>query len=388
MGQARCALVREEISHVLASAPPPQARLEALRLFLAGGEQHKALEILSASFEDWLEAGMAMPLWQVLEHRPSYNLAVGAPPYRSLKLTTWRLRLAVAIAGGAPLIWALDMPRPQSPEAQLWWAHAQRLGGAQNTAEDVALALLNAPIQDDSLRERASLLSARIALRRGNPETAHARLSWIDTEHPLATAIRARAHVLSGDVLRAVEAADRLQRVIGQLSFSHRQEIRSELRLVYMHAGHFRALRKLIGAATSSTDQHDLDGVLSDTLGNTADLLTHAQLAMESGQLDLAQRLFDALEPDINHAPWLRAVLSMNRVRMRLISGDVDAMPTHINSVTRDAARAEDPEFAHWADVARAYVGGLCASPLDQTCLLYTSPSPRDRTRSRMPSSS
>ena len=33
------------------------------------------------------------------------------------------------------------------------------------------------------------------------------------------------------------------------------------------------------------------------------------------------------------------------------------------------------------------WVGFYFANPEAQTCLLYTSPSPRDRTRSRMPSS-
>ena len=33
------------------------------------------------------------------------------------------------------------------------------------------------------------------------------------------------------------------------------------------------------------------------------------------------------------------------------------------------------------------YKLGICTSFLDEICLLYTSPSPRDRTRSRMPSS-
>ena len=34
-----------------------------------------------------------------------------------------------------------------------------------------------------------------------------------------------------------------------------------------------------------------------------------------------------------------------------------------------------------------AWVSGLGAATIQQGCLLYTSPSPRDRTRSRMPSS-
>ena len=37
--------------------------------------------------------------------------------------------------------------------------------------------------------------------------------------------------------------------------------------------------------------------------------------------------------------------------------------------------------------VVKANSYGLSASEVAKTCLLYTSPSPRDRTRSRMPSS-
>ena len=43
-------------------------------------------------------------------------------------------------------------------------------------------------------------------------------------------------------------------------------------------------------------------------------------------------------------------------------------------------------EFADYADIGR-YDAHAVLNPMTKHCLLYTSPSPRDRTRSRMPSS-
>ena len=44
-------------------------------------------------------------------------------------------------------------------------------------------------------------------------------------------------------------------------------------------------------------------------------------------------------------------------------------------------------EMSCWSDQVFLTGGIVTARPLRKTCLLYTSPSPRDRTRSRMPSS-
>ena len=40
-----------------------------------------------------------------------------------------------------------------------------------------------------------------------------------------------------------------------------------------------------------------------------------------------------------------------------------------------------------WDQVSGISAGAIVGGLVSQTCLLYTSPSPRDRTRSRMPSS-
>ena len=76
----------------------------------------------------------------------------------------------------------------------------------------------------------------------------------------------------------------------------------------------------------------------------------------------------EALRPDNDDAPSREWWLPMNAGRMRTIS---------FAQISRNA----DREYAKFRKVASKL------RPRSNYCLLYTSPSPRDRTRSRMPSS-
>ena len=61
---------------------------------------------------------------------------------------------------------------------------------------------------------------------------------------------------------------------------------------------------------------------------------------------------------------------------------------SHIETLLQGHNRSHDHEFLHQRHVPHAKASALRRPwPETSTCLLYTSPSPRDRTRSRMPSS-
>ena len=65
--------------------------------------------------------------------------------------------------------------------------------------------------------------------------------------------------------------------------------------------------------------------------------------------------------------------MTENELRKQQVGGfyrDIEVNPTHINETEAEKKNKEEPKVA-----------------LLKLCLLYTSPSPRDRTRSRMPSS-
>ena len=54
---------------------------------------------------------------------------------------------------------------------------------------------------------------------------------------------------------------------------------------------------------------------------------------------------------------------------------------------SKDGNGGEPPDLSHLHPITKALVAEIPGPEESWTCLLYTSPSPRDRTRSRMPSS-
>ena len=55
--------------------------------------------------------------------------------------------------------------------------------------------------------------------------------------------------------------------------------------------------------------------------------------------------------------------------------------------ILESAKVSEDKKVSEWSDDDTANVRSAVSQLIIEGCLLYTSPSPRDRTRSRMPSS-
>ena len=74
-----------------------------------------------------------------------------------------------------------------------------------------------------------------------------------------------------------------------------------------------------------------------------------------------------------------------------LIRTEMDSMPAELDQLTRRVMQLEIEEAAlkkESDDASKLRLENLQKELADlKTCLLYTSPSPRDRTRSRMPSS-
>ena len=63
------------------------------------------------------------------------------------------------------------------------------------------------------------------------------------------------------------------------------------------------------------------------------------------------------------------------------------ARPHDMGGKTADAIDTVDHGMAHWEKHANGFRMLLSAKGITRTCLLYTSPSPRDAHESRMPSS-
>ena len=99
--------------------------------------------------------------------------------------------------------------------------------------------------------------------------------------------------------------------------------------------------------------------------------LTHRTYAIESGEVTLHVETLQASEPKIDH----RSVLLLSEAE-----APSSRWPTELlTGLARRVGRC------CWFDTRD--VGASTWTEEPYTCLLYTSPSPRDRTRSRMPSS-
>ena len=104
------------------------------------------------------------------------------------------------------------------------------------------------------------------------------------------------------------------------------------------------------------------------TKNNLTKLLADGSSAMMDNKLDAAYDKFtEVIELDPNWAEaWNK------RATVLYLMGKYELSQADIDKVLK---------------IEKRHFGALTGQGLVQTCLLYTSPSPRDRTRSRMPSS-
>ena len=89
-----------------------------------------------------------------------------------------------------------------------------------------------------------------------------------------------------------------------------------------------------------------------------------------------AERLFDIREISGDGSPLFQAFADGNFIAA------IQSAREQVNVLSDDSVKASRTIGAELADLRLAF-----RNDLYQSCLLYTSPSPRDRTRSRMPSS-
>src|SRR5665811_1126636 len=110
------------------------------------------------------------------------------------------------------------------------------------------------------------------------------------------------------------------------------------------------------------------------------------QTALERGSLKHWRRL----AAEIRAAPWGSIARKVEEVLAYSRPYGVDKLMERVISDTRESVKRDERE-AVAAEVAELVeASGLSRAEFAAdigTCLLYTSPSPRDRTRSRMPSS-
>ena len=121
-----------------------------------------------------------------------------------------------------------------------------------------------------------------------------------------------------------------------------------------------------------------------ETGKNTSDARPTGRDEVRSAVMREARRLLSERGP---HVP-LRDIADAAQVNLGLIHRHIGRKDALITAVMQDAVRFGAARLENLDDAGEAVRGMLLgASSRPEICLLYTSPSPRDRQKSRMPSS-
>ena len=125
----------------------------------------------------------------------------------------------------------------------------------------------------------------------------------------------------------------------------------------------------------------------SDTRWDTFGLLKEAYLALDQRFAEVTERIVPVDRSVVDLLVRL-ARSPQQRARPTDLARGLSMVPSHITRCLEEAERRGLIErCAHPSDGRSTLIVLALAGEELLSCLLYTSPSPRDRTRSRMPSS-
>ena len=105
-----------------------------------------------------------------------------------------------------------------------------------------------------------------------------------------------------------------------------------------------------------------------------------ACLGKSAGERVTADILDDSEHPEGEEA------VKVATVNIQIVSVE-QPIPDSLNEDMQERLEVESPQDENFHEAAKDTLVKSFTGSIDKDCLLYTSPSPRDRTRSRMPSS-
>ena len=82
-----------------------------------------------------------------------------------------------------------------------------------------------------------------------------------------------------------------------------------------------------------------------------------------------------------------RETLATLDTAIRSLRNEIDRVDSELTMATQSLARNRQQQTQTTRAIAEVRLDGIASGEVRQACLLYTSPSPRDKRQSRMPSS-
>ena len=337
----------------LGCAREPALRLEGIRLMLSAGVDPSGA--LDEGGDELLAAGYAPGLWSVLESAPRRLVTE--------RVDRWRLYAAIQL-GDSHVLARVRAPDDPSTEVELSWATLLSMKGELAAADARAASAARRATRDGDTHTAcdAGILRARCLGNLGKQQEALGIVESLVPPDALRAArvegLRTLLLVHVGRPDDALASADRLAAALPELQWPARAEIGQRVVLAYYYLGRLReaatAFDETVAADQPGSVRFDVGRMLRQARGC---------VAVDGGDLERAQREFDAVEPYLGYGSLLRDFVVVARAVMALTAGDLDACDRRCADLE---GRAIPSQIAH--DVAATRLQALVlarAEPLE-----------------------
>jgi len=322
------------------------SRLEAIRLALSV-DIDEAAQLLSVHINDLIARGHAPRIWEMLG---AINEATFDP---------CRFRLAIHLAGGEPMQWALSRPEPEDVEDRLSWIGIQYLGGRVGTALEAASKLRGELDVKDSPEQAlvCSLTCYRALMQLGRTQDACRVLRQIDVSDPLIMLQRdaalARALIVSGGFTEGLKLAQRVWADWPERADAVEPETCGEIASAFILLGRLRDAADVLGNGEYIRPVHSVGGRLRQLF-----------LDVRRGDIENAKRWIQSLDDGPKTASVLSVFVRTQQAVLGIAMGDLRSAETTVDAALKEAEKSGNGYMYQWARFTRLTLAWHRGEPL------------------------
>jgi hypothetical protein len=315
------------------------SRLEAIRLAISV-DIADARRLLDEHASELIGRGHAPRIWEMLASTPDSQL------------DGWRFKLAIHLAGGEPILWAISRPQPTTPTERASWISIQYIAGRAQVALEAAMALRSEVSLEThpQISLMCALTTYRSLMQLGRTAEACHLLNSIESTNPLVCMQRdaalARALVVSGRYEAGMRLADKVRSDGSRSAGSLGHEVRGEIASAFILLGRLRDAAETLG---------DPEGVLEDQrpVHSVGERLRQLFLDVRRGDIKQANRWIESLHDGPKTVSVLSIFVRVQQAVLAIAMGDLERAADMIDGSVKEAHRSRNGYMYQWGEFTR-----------------------------------